>query len=61
MGTGGFMTVVKWLGHEVDDSPPSSAKVKTVWSYASTAPYVFMAWCSVKQKRYIYGMVLDYA
>jgi hypothetical protein len=24
---------VKWLRHEVDHSPPSSAEVKNVWSY----------------------------
>jgi hypothetical protein len=29
---------VKWLGHEADLSPPSSAKVKNVWSYTSTPP-----------------------
>jgi hypothetical protein len=26
-------------------SPPSSAEVKSAWSYNSTLPYVFMAWC----------------
>jgi hypothetical protein len=29
---------VKQLGHEADHSPPSSAKVKNVWSYTSTPP-----------------------
>jgi len=29
---------VKRLGHEADRSPPSSAKVKNVWSYTSTPP-----------------------
>jgi hypothetical protein len=36
---------VKWLVHEADHSPPSSAKGKKKWSYTSTALYVFMAWC----------------
>jgi hypothetical protein len=29
---------VKLPGREVDHSPPSSAEVKTVWSYTSTPP-----------------------
>jgi hypothetical protein len=35
---------------EADNSPPSSAKVKNAWSYASTTQYVFMAWCLVKHR-----------
>jgi hypothetical protein len=31
---------VKWTGHEADHSLPSNAKVKNVWNYASTPPYV---------------------
>jgi len=27
---------VKWPGHKADHSPPSSDKVKNVWSYTST-------------------------
>jgi len=35
---------VKLLGHDVDHSPPSSAKVKNDCSYTSTPPtYLFMA------------------
>jgi len=34
---------VKWLGHEADHSPPSSTKVKNVWSYTYTPQYIFMA------------------
>jgi hypothetical protein len=30
--------MVKWLGHETDHSPPSSAEVKNVWSYTSIPP-----------------------
>jgi len=38
MGTGGSFVRgsgggVKWLRHEADHSPPSSAEVKDVWSY----------------------------
>jgi hypothetical protein len=32
-----------------DHSHPSSAEVKNAWSYASTHPYVFMAWCLIRQ------------
>jgi hypothetical protein len=41
---------VNWLGHEADHSPLSSAKVKKAWSYTSTPPYVFIAWCLVKHR-----------
>jgi hypothetical protein len=39
---------LKWPGREADLSPPSSAKVKNVWSYNSTPQYALMAWCSDK-------------
>ena len=35
---------LKRPGHEVVHSSPSSAEVKNEWVYASTPPYVFMAW-----------------
>jgi hypothetical protein len=41
---------VKRPGREADHSPPSSAEVKNAWSYTSTPPYVFMAWCLVKHR-----------
>jgi len=28
----------EWLGHEADNSPPSSAEVKSEWNYTSTPP-----------------------
>jgi hypothetical protein len=31
------------LGRKADHSPPTSAKVKKMWIYKSTPPYVFMA------------------
>jgi hypothetical protein len=34
---------VKWPGHEADHLLLPSAKVKSMWSYASTAPYAFKA------------------
>jgi hypothetical protein len=54
----GLSLGVKWLEHESDHSPPSSAEVKNAWSYTSTPPYVFMAWCLVKHGIYIKGMML---
>jgi hypothetical protein len=32
---------LKWQGREADHSPPSSAEVKNVGSYASTPQYAF--------------------
>jgi len=34
----------------------SSAEVKNVWSYTSTRPSVFLAWCWIKQGLYFHGM-----
>jgi hypothetical protein len=36
-----FSFGVKLPGREADHSPPSSAEVKTTWSYTSTPPYAF--------------------
>jgi hypothetical protein len=36
--------VVKKPEHEGDDSLPFHAKVKNVWSYTSTPPYI-SSWC----------------
>jgi hypothetical protein len=49
MGTGVSLGV-KLPGREANYSPPSSAEVKNAWSYTSTPPYVFMAWCLIKRK-----------
>jgi len=43
-------------GNEADHSPPSSAEVKNAWSYTSTPPYVFMAWCLVKYRIRLHGI-----
>jgi len=32
---------LKWTGHEVDHSPPSSSKVNNEWSYTFTLPLCF--------------------
>jgi len=37
-GTGGFPGRIKWPGHEIHCSPPSSAKVKNDWRYTSIPP-----------------------
>jgi hypothetical protein len=39
---------IQLLGHEADDLPPSSAEVKNM-DYTFTPPYIFMAWCLIKQ------------
>jgi hypothetical protein len=42
---------IKHLRHEADHSHPSRAEIKNVWSFTSTPPYDFMAWCLVKHRR----------
>jgi hypothetical protein len=41
---------VKRTGREADHSPPSNAEMKKGWSYTSTTPYVFMAWCFINTR-----------
>jgi hypothetical protein len=36
-----FFPWLKWLGHKVDDSPPSSAEVKNEWICTSALPICF--------------------
>jgi hypothetical protein len=38
---------------------PSSAEAKNAWSYTSSLPYVFMAWCLIKHKNCLSGSVLS--
>jgi hypothetical protein len=47
------------VGHEADHSPPSTAEVKSEWSYASTPSYVFIAQCLVKHRMRLHGEVLS--
>jgi hypothetical protein len=41
---------IKRPEHEANHSPPFSAEVKNGWSFTSTPPYVFTAWCSLTHK-----------
>ena len=35
----------RYGGKSEQNSPPSIAEVKSVWSYISFPPYVFVTWC----------------
>jgi hypothetical protein len=48
--TGALFPGVNRPGREAGYSVPSSAKIKNSWSYTSTPPYVFMAWCLVNHE-----------
>jgi hypothetical protein len=48
---------VKRPVHESDHSSPSSAEVKNAWSYTSTPTFIFVAWCLVKHRVCIHGVV----
>jgi hypothetical protein len=50
---------VKRPGHEADHTPPSSAKVKNVWSYTSTPLSVFMAQCLIKHRENFASLTLQ--
>jgi hypothetical protein len=50
---------VKQVGCETDCLPPSSIKVKNVWSCTSAPIYVCMAWCLMKHRIFLHGMVLS--
>jgi hypothetical protein len=41
-----FTWGVKWLGHEADYSPPSSAEIKNVGAIPPL-PHIFMVWCLI--------------
>jgi len=51
---GGFSFGIKRPRREADQSPPSSAEVKSTWSYASAPQYAFMVWFSVKAQGQLY-------
>jgi hypothetical protein len=40
----------RWVGHGVNNPPPSSTKVKKARSCTSGHPYVFIAWYLIKQR-----------
>jgi hypothetical protein len=47
-GRGGSFPGAKRPGCETHHSLLSSVEIKNAWSYTSTAPYVFTAWCLIK-------------
>jgi len=47
MGIRAITLGIKQPGHETDSSPPSSAEVKTAWSYTTIPP------------KHLYGVVLN--
>jgi hypothetical protein len=49
MVLGTLLWWVKQLGHEADQLPPTSAKVKNTLLYTSTPPYPFMAKCLISE------------
>jgi hypothetical protein len=54
-----LLSGVKRLERQADHLPPSSAEVKNVWSYTTLPPYVFMAWCLMKHRINLHGMVVS--
>jgi hypothetical protein len=53
-GYGGSFPGVKRPECEDDHSPPSSAVVKTPWSYTFIRPYIFMASCLIKHSDFAF-------
>jgi hypothetical protein len=49
-GTGVLSPAVKRPGSESNQSLVPTAKVKNVWSYISTPPYVCMTWCLIERR-----------
>jgi hypothetical protein len=41
---------LKSLGHEGNDSAPTSSKVKDAWNYTFTSPYIFMVQCLIRHR-----------
>jgi hypothetical protein len=58
MGIGGYYPRGKAVRSEVDNSSPSG-KVRIAWSYISTPPYVFMAWCLIKHRIHLHVVVVS--
>jgi hypothetical protein len=48
MGTEQSFAEGEAANNEVVHSPPSSMKIKNLWSFASIVPYAFMAECLIK-------------
>jgi hypothetical protein len=47
---GDLSLALKWPGLETDHSSPSSAEIKSAWSFKSTPPYAFKVWCLIKHR-----------
>jgi len=45
----GVSPVMKWQKEEAYLSPPSTANVNAVWSFASMSVYACLAWCLGKK------------
>jgi len=45
-------------GREADHSPLYIAEVKNAWSHTTVLQYVFTAWCLIKHRTRLYGVVL---
>jgi hypothetical protein len=52
---------VKRPGCEPDHSSTSNTEVKETWNYTSISPNVFRAWCLIKHRIRLYGVVLSLA
>jgi len=53
MDTGNLSQEVKWLEHDTDYSPPTSAEIKNMWSYTAIPPfpaYITKVWCLIKHR-----------
>jgi len=48
--TGVISLGVEQPEHEADHSSPSRADSKNAWSYTSAPPYIFIAWCLIKNR-----------
>jgi hypothetical protein len=55
---GALSAGAKQLGHEADHSPIPSTKIKKMWKYKATPPYIIMAWCLIKHRIH-HGVVLN--
>jgi hypothetical protein len=50
LGTGVLSSGVKQPGREADHLIPSSAEVKTAWSFTSTSTYIYVTSYLIKQQ-----------
>jgi len=41
------------------ESPPCRAEVKKVWGQTTIPPYVFVAWCLIRYKIGLHGVVYN--